>query len=62
MGTVAEQHISPKCSKCKSVKVKTDLLNVDKIDITKAVSGWSVFAIGVDLGKSRVLSGQPDSR
>ena len=29
---------------------------------TKAVTGWSVFAIGVDLGRSRVLSGQPDSR
>ena len=29
---------------------------------TKAVTGWSVFAIGVDLERSRVLSGPLDSR
>ena len=31
---VAEQHISPKVSKCKSIQVKTDLLNESKIATT----------------------------
>ena len=30
--------------------------------LTKAATGWSVFASGVDLGRSRVLSGPPDRR
>ena len=37
--------------------VSPNSLNIIK---TKAATGWSVFASGVDLGRSRVLSGPPD--
>ena len=30
--------------------------------IIKAATGWSVFVSGVDLGRSRVLSGPADRR
>ena len=30
--------------------------------VTKAATGWSVFTSGVDLGRSRVLSGPLDRR
>ena len=30
--------------------------------INKAATGWSVFASGVDLGRSQVLSGPPYCR
>ena len=31
-------------------------------DYIKAATGWLVFASGVDLGRSQVLSGPPDRR
>ena len=35
---------------------------VDVKFVGKAATGWSVFVSGVDLGRSRVLSGPPDCR
>ena len=37
-------------------------MSISDATFTKAATGWSVFASGVDLGRSRVLSGPPNRR